>query len=524
MTTSTPTNAHEFTVTQLAGALKRTVEEQFGRVRVRGEFGRVTIAGSGHMYADLKDDRAVISAVMWRGALARLDIRPEEGMEVIAEGKLTTYPGRSQYQLIIERLSLAGEGALMALLERRRKKLAAEGLFDEERKKEIPYLPRTIGVVTSPTGAVIRDIINRVEDRFPRRILLWPVLVQGEKAAAQIAAAIAGFNHMPATLEVPRPDILIVARGGGSLEDLWCFNEEAVVRAIAASDIPVIAAVGHETDWSLADYAADKRAPTPTGAAEFAVPVRAELAQMLGDMGGRMQKALRRTAEQRRLSLAAARLPSLDHILAPQRQRLDIAAIRIAPALSSGLERRSAALRAASHRLRPDGMHRSILERQTHLGLTAARSDRALQASSDKKRAALRAAGGRLRPETLRREISKGTSDSRAASQRAVRAMAAQLAARKDRLSRASGMLGALSYHSVLARGFAVIKNTDGGIVRTAAQLKTGSDVSLIMQDGERAARITGRQAASGKSDPAAPKAKQSAARPSDSGAQGSLF
>ena len=265
------------TVGELSQALKRVVEGEFAWVSVRGEVSGFKRAASGHLYFALKDADAVLDAVCWRGVAGRLGIAPEDGLEVVATGKISTYPGRSRYQIVIERLELSGAGALLALLEKRKKELAAEGLFDEARKRDLPYLPETIGVVTSPTGAVIRDILHRIEGRFPRRVLVWPVTVQGAGAAEEIAAAIAGFNRLDAGGPVPRPDVLIVARGGGSLEDLWAFNEEVVVRAAAASDIPLISAVGHETDVTLIDLAADRRAPTPTAAAEMAVPVRADL-------------------------------------------------------------------------------------------------------------------------------------------------------------------------------------------------------------------------------------------------------
>ena len=263
-------NVPEFSVSELSHRLKRSVEESFAWVRVRGEISGFKRPASGHLYFALKDADAVLDAVCWKGQAARLGVKPEDGLEVICSGKLTTYPGRSKYQMIVERMELAGLGALMAMLEQRKKKLAAEGLFDAERKRALPYLPRVIGVVTSPTGAVIRDILHRLHDRFPTRVLLWPVLVQGEGAADQVARAIAGFNALPADGPVPRPDILIVARGGGSLEDLMAFNEESVVRAAAASRIPLISAVGHETDTTLIDFASDRRAPTPTAAAEMA--------------------------------------------------------------------------------------------------------------------------------------------------------------------------------------------------------------------------------------------------------------
>ena len=271
-----PSNAAEFTVSEISNALKRTVEDAFGNVRVRGEIsGYRGPHSSGHAYFALKDDRSRIEAVIWKGTFRGLRFRPEEGMEVIAQGRLTTYPGSSKYQIVIESLEPAGAGALMALLEERRRRLAAEGLFDATRKQLLPFMPKVIGVVTSPTGAVIRDIIHRISDRFPLHVLVWPVRVQGETTGAEVSAAVTGFNALAAGGRIPRPDVLIVARGGGSLEDLWGFNDEAIVRAVAGSLIPVISAVGHETDWTLIDHAADVRAPTPTGAAEMAVPVKA---------------------------------------------------------------------------------------------------------------------------------------------------------------------------------------------------------------------------------------------------------
>src|ERR1700749_3632509 len=271
-------NAPEYTVSELSSALRRTVEDSYGHVRVRGEISGFRGAhSSGHCYFALKDENAKIDAVIWKGVHYRMRFKPQEGLEVIATGKLTTYPGSSKYQIVIESLEPAGIGALMALMEERKKKLAAEGLFDEARKQLLPWLPEVIGVVTSPTGAVIRDILHRLEDRFPRRVLVWPVKVQGDGSAEQVAAAIRGFNALPEGGRIPRPDVLIVARGGGSLEDLWSFNEEVVVRAAAESMIPLISAVGHETDITLIDFVSDKRAPTPTAAAEMAVPVRSEL-------------------------------------------------------------------------------------------------------------------------------------------------------------------------------------------------------------------------------------------------------
>src|SRR5690606_15225517 len=304
-------NAAPLTISEISSLLKRTVEDRFGFVRLRGELSGVKRAASGHLYCCLKDEGAVIDGVMWRTTAQRLSFVPEDGLEVVASGKLTTYPGRSKYQIVIDSLEIAGEGALLALLEKTRQRLAAEGLFAAERKRALPFLPRTIGVVTSPTGAVIRDILHRLADRFPSHVVVWPVLVQGQGSAEQVAAAVRGFGGIAQDGPVPRPDLLIVARGGGSIEDLWSFNEEIVVRAIAESPIPVISAVGHETDTTLADHAADRRAPTPTAAAEMAVPVRGELAATVADFAARKRRAILRPVAigRERLEARAQRLP-----------------------------------------------------------------------------------------------------------------------------------------------------------------------------------------------------------------------
>ncbi|RUU43183.1 exodeoxyribonuclease VII large subunit, partial [Mesorhizobium sp. M6A.T.Ca.TU.002.02.2.1] len=336
------TNATEYTVSEISGALKRTVEDVFGNVRVRGEIsGYRGPHSSGHAYFCLKDDRARLDAVVWKGTMGRLKFRPEEGMEVIATGKLTTYPGKSNYQIVIDNLEPAGAGALMALLEERKRRLQAEGLFDAGRKRLLPFMPRVIGVVTSPTGSVIRDIIHRIKDRFPLHVLVWPVRVQGETTAKEVTAAVNGFNALAQDGVIPQPDLLIVARGGGSLEDLWGFNDEALARAVAASLIPVISAVGHETDWTLIDLAADVRAPTPTGAAEIAVPVRADLEVTLAGLGARLKTAVSRNFERKRQAVrAAARaLPSPDQLLALPRRRFDEATSRLGRALSVSVQR-----------------------------------------------------------------------------------------------------------------------------------------------------------------------------------------
>ena len=348
-------NAPEFTVTELSGAIKRTLESGFDHVRVRGELGRISRPASGHLYVDLKDERCVVAGVMWRGVTSRLRFKPEQGMEVVATGRLTTFPGQSKYQLVIESLQPAGVGALMALLDARKKQLTAEGHFEETRKKPLPFLPRIVGIVTSPTGAVIRDMLHGFEERFPTKVLLWPVRVQGESCATEVAAAIGGFNALPLGGPVPRPDVIIVARGGGSLEDLWGFNEEVAVRAAAESELPLISAVGHETDWTLIDLAADARAPTPTKAAEWAVPKYSELLERLLQNGERQRIAVRRELESARdrLKAAARGLPRRDALFAEPRQRLDRSEHRLACALVAVTNRSDLRLTHIVARLSP---------------------------------------------------------------------------------------------------------------------------------------------------------------------------
>jgi exodeoxyribonuclease VII large subunit len=360
-------NAPAQSVSELSAALKRTVEGAFDHVRVRGEISGFKRVASGHCYFTLKDDSACIDAVIWRGQAGALRFEPEDGIEVVATGRLTTYPARSRYQIVVERLELAGQGALMALLDKRRRALAAEGLFDEGRKRRLPFAPRLIGVVSSPTGAVIRDILHRLEDRFPTHVVLWPVPVQGEGAAEKIAAAIAGFNALP-----ERPDLLIVARGGGSIEDLWAFNEEVVVRAVAGSEIPVISAVGHETDTTLCDFAADRRAPTPTAAAEMAVPVRAELLAQVRDLGARSERCARRTLERggEQLQALLRHWPERAALLAPQQQRLDELCERLPRGLQGRIDRARGELGRAGGALRPallEAAHRRAREQLASL-------------------------------------------------------------------------------------------------------------------------------------------------------------
>jgi exodeoxyribonuclease VII large subunit len=462
MPESPPANDSALSVSELAANLKRTIETNFDHVVVRGELGRVTIAKSGHMYADLKDDKAVLNTIMWRGQVERLPFRPEEGLEVVATGRLSTYEGRSAYQLIASSMRPAGAGALMQLLEERKKKLAAEGLFDPKHKKKLPYLPRTIGVVTSPTGAVIRDILHRIRDRFPVRVIVWPALVQGEQAAAQVTAGIRGFNAMTGP---DRPDVLIVARGGGSIEDLWPFNEEIVVRAAFESEIPLISAVGHETDTTLIDYVSDQRAPTPTGAAEMAVPVRTELLLSTGESGERLKRALARALTRSRDKLTAARLPRPEMLLQPARQRLDFAGANLPKAA---------------------------------LALT--------------QKARLKLSRLQISPAMLKAEIRQGRQRLRDAAVRARPALMRLIDKRRTALPAEAKLLETLSYQATLKRGYAIVRGTDGRLIRSAGLASGTDEFKVSFADGDVAARPL---------DAPPPKPK---APPRKPGGQGSLF
>ena len=436
-------NLAEYTVSELSRALKRSIEENFSFVRVRGEISGWKRHSSGHCYLCLKDSEAVLDAVCWRTTAIRLAIKPEDGMEVVCTGRLTTFPGRSKYQLVIDTIELAGVGALLKLLEERRKRLAAEGLFAAERKKKLPFLPEVIGIVTSPSGAVIRDILHRLADRFPRRVLLWPVAVQGEGAAAQVAAAINGFNRLPTEGAPPRPQLIIVARGGGSLEDLMAFNEEIVVRAAAASAIPLISAVGHETDTTLIDHASDRRAPTPTAAAEMAVPVRLDLVAELGNKSARLSGGLARLFDQRRLNLAglARGLPDPQDLIGAATQRIDDRAERLRLAAESHF-------RAARHRLD--------------------------------------LAGARLRPEVLVADIDRARTRIIEAEPRLRDAMARFIGRKHDALDNFAGRLATHSerHESMLARGYVVVRNAAARVVTEAAGISPGAPLDLEFYDG----------------------------------------
>ncbi len=493
--TEPTSNVAEYSVSEISAALKRTVEDTFGHVRVRGEIsGYRGPHSSGHAYFALKDDKAKLEAVIWRTSMARLRFRPEEGMEVIAVGKLTTFPGSSKYQIVIETLEPAGIGALMALLEERRRKLGAEGLFDPARKRPLPYLPRVIGVVTSPTGAVIRDILHRLADRFPVHVLVWPVRVQGETSAAEVAAAIAGFNALSEGGPIPRPDLLIIARGGGSLEDLWSFNEEIVVRAAAASEIPLISAVGHETDTTLIDFASDLRAPTPTGAAEMAVPVRADLVAAVTGLGQRLDGAAFRQIETRKRDLrAAARgLPRLDDLLAIPRRAFDESAARLGRALSANTLAHRGRLGRSASLLTPTVLGRRIERAGERLATLAERQGRALEIHAERKRALYARTAQRLRIEPFRDRLARGRDRLGEIDGRLGRSFIRLTERSRERLDRAAQLAKSLSYKSVLARGYALVTDADGTPIRAAALVAPGVALTIEFQDGKIGAVATG--------------------------------
>ncbi|SNB61021.1 Exodeoxyribonuclease VII large subunit [Arboricoccus pini] len=459
----TSSNIAEYSVSELAFALKRTVEDSFGLVRVRGEISGFKRAASGHVYLALKDDRAVLDAVAWRNTLGRLAFEPGDGLEVICVGRLTTYPGRSKYQLVVERMEPAGIGALLAQLDERRRRLEAEGLFDVSRKRPLPVLPGVIGIVTSPTGSVIRDILHRLEERFPRRVLVWPVPVQGEGAREAIAAAIDGFSGMPEGGAIPRPDLIIVARGGGSIEDLWAFNEEIVVRAAAACSIPLISAVGHETDTTLIDLAADHRAPTPTAAAEMAVPVRRELMLQLDQLRMRQQAGLGRTIDEMRRHVdgVARGLAHPSRLLGTAAQRLDDLSERL--------------------RLRPPAEVVRV-QRLQLLG-RGARLDEVAADMIRRSTEALSAISGRLAIETLTGRLETGLSTLARMSPRLDQATRGRLRAYGERVEALSALCHSLGPQRVLERGYVLVRDETGSLVTTADDAKSKAHLSIVFRD-----------------------------------------
>lgn len=508
-------NQPEYTVSELSGAVKRVIEGEFGLVRVRGEVGRVSRPASGHLYFDLKDDRSVIAAISWKGQVARMQVRPEEGMEVVATGRMTTFPGQSKYQLIVEDVAPAGAGALMAMLEKRKAALGAEGLFDPARKQPIPYLPRVIGVVTSPSGAVIRDILHRLRDRFPRHVLVWPVAVQGQSCAAEVAAAIKGFNAIEPGGPIPRPDVLIVARGGGSLEDLWGFNEEVVVRAAAASRIPLISAVGHETDTTLIDYAADLRAPTPTAAAELAVPVRLELLAGLEALGARLLRGTVQgvTARGQRLRDLGRALPRVEALLATPRQRLDGAGTRLAAGLGLAVAGKHRAFDRVAGRMQPATLRAVVLRQREVLGARQDRLARAMAQRLERRGERLADLSARLAPALARMlgEAARRTADGRAQLARLAERLEAaptqRIARARDRLEGLDRMRATLGYAETLKRGYAVVRG-DGAVVTTKAGAEKAAALEIEFRDGRLMLGGRGTRKARGDSE----------------GGQGSLF
>jgi exodeoxyribonuclease VII large subunit len=481
-------NSPEFTVSEISGAIKRVIEGNFGHVRIKGEVGRVSRPRSGHIYLDLKDDRAVISGVIWKGVAARLQTQPEEGMEVVATGRVTTFGGQSKYQIVIEEIKPAGMGALMALLEKRKKQLAAEGLFEAARKRPLPYLPEIIGVVTSPSGAVIRDILHRLRDRFPRKVLVWPVAVQGANCAPEVARAIEGFNALTPGGALPRPDLLIVARGGGSVEDLWGFNEEVVARAAAASQIPLISAVGHETDTTLIDYVSDRRAPTPTAAAELAVPVRHELAAWLEGQGARMQQLVSQglSGRDQRLRDMGRALPRPESLLEGPRQRLDRAGEKLEPALIAGVQRRRVYLSDRAGALRPATLTQRLRSERQRLGGCAPRLGPALGRAVAARRDRYEALARRFRPESLVQENVRKREALEKLSARLGEAGQRQIRDWRGRLEALDRLRETLSYKSTLARGYAVVRG-DGAVVTGVAAARAAARLEIEFADGRLA-------------------------------------
>ncbi|HKL45836.1 MAG TPA: exodeoxyribonuclease VII large subunit [Roseovarius sp.] len=507
-------NLPEYSVTEVSGAVKKTLEGAFGRIRVRGEVGRVFTARSGHLYYDVKDDRNVLACTTWKGQVSNLSVVPEEGLEVVVTGRMTSFGGQSKYNLNVDEVTVAGEGALMAMLEKRNKAYAAEGLFDAGRKRRLPYLPDIIGVITSPSGAVIRDILHRLRDRFPRKVLVWPVAVQGAACAPDVAQAIAGFNGLTSGGALPRPDLLIVARGGGSIEDLWGFNEDAVVRAAAASEIPLISAVGHETDTTLIDHVADQRAPTPTAAAEIAVPVRLDLLGWVGDQHARMARAVSQrmqTRDQRLRDMARA-LPRPDMLLSGPTQRLDLMSDRLPRALTRSVDLRRGRLIEAAASLRPSLLSRGLAEQQRRYDQTGSRLAPGLSRVVDTKREALARRADRLNVSQINRDLATRRERFEALARRLSGAGQAQVRDWRTRLDAMERLRETLGYKETLKRGYAVVRGDDAVVTRkeTAA---TASVLEIEFADGRLK---LGAAAATGARPAAKPKPK-----PPE---QGSLF
>ena len=473
--TAPTSNAQAYSVSELAFALKRTLEDAYGFVRLRGELSKVTHHSSGHVYLTLKDEKAALDGVVWKGSVRNLQVRPEQGLEVVVTGRITTFPAGSRYQIVIETMEAAGVGALLAQLERLKARLADEGLFRPERKRPLPAMPAVVGVITSPTGAVIRDILHRIRDRWPCRVVVWPVVVQGDAAAPQVAAAIRAFNALEPGGAIPRPDVLIVARGGGSVEDLWAFNDESLARTVADGTIPLISAVGHETDTTLIDFVSDRRAPTPTAAAEMATPVLAELRAALLGLDQRLARVGGRMIEDRRTRLAASArgLPRPQDLTAAASQRLDYAASHLSGGLRRNLDLHARALAETASPLRP-----GLLQRRADLGrqtLTAlgARLDAAIRRASDTTREQQRLADLGRRMDNCAEKV---------------------LSDRRRQLDSLDKLRLSLDPKRPLRHGFALVTRPDGSLVRQGAQLAAGEAVNLMFGDTTRRAVIDGEE------------------------------
>ena len=517
------------TISELAFALKRTLEDRFGHVRLRGEISKVNRHASGHVYLTLKDDKAAIDGVIWKGSVRGLGVQPESGLEVIVTGKITSYPARSSYQIVIESMEAAGAGALLAQLERLKVKLHAEGLFETSRKKAIPLFPRTIGVITSPTGAVIRDILHRIEERWPCRVIVWPVVVQGDAACGQVSNAIKGFDALTPDGPIPRPDLLIVARGGGSVEDLWCFNDEGLARTVAAARIPIISAVGHETDTTLIDFVSDRRAPTPTGAAEIATPVLSDLRFTLADLERRLDRAGARLLDDRRTRLrAVARgLPARpEELVAMAQQRLDHASSRLASGLHRNTEAHHRRLLLAGGRFGPALLERSLERRSARLEGQAARLGAALGANVGVHQQRLLRVASRLSLDPIHRRLDQRAARLEGVAHRLERPLPQALDKAQVRLAALSRALATLDPKRPKP-GFARIDDAEGRMVTRAADLIAGQAVTVTFPDGSRGARIDGGdgpvQAASPAAIPPAPRPAAPRPKPVPPG-QGDLF
>ncbi|MCI5094700.1 MAG: exodeoxyribonuclease VII large subunit [Rhodobacteraceae bacterium] len=515
-------NMPEFTVSELSGEVKRTLEGSFGRVRVRGEVGRVFKARSGHLYYDIKDDRNVLACTTWKGQVANLSVVPEEGLEVVVTGRLTAFGAQSKYNLNADEVAVAGQGALMALLEKRKKQLEAEGLFDVARKQRLPYLPQIVGVITSPSGAVIRDILHRLRDRFPRKVLVWPVAVQGANCAPEVTRAIEGFNAFTPGGALPRPDLIIVARGGGSIEDLWGFNEEIVARAAAASGIPLISAVGHETDTTLIDFVSDQRAPTPTAAAELAVPVRLELLAWTESMGARLTRGVGQAVQMRQQRLAdlSRALPRPDSLLDTPRQRFDQVAERLPNALVRGVQARRLALAENSAALRPSRLQDRVKAERKRFEERQIRLEPALLRGLSTRRDRLVLQASRLQPARLEQDVLRKRESLTQLVQRFARAGESRISTLRQQLESIDRQREILSYRATLERGYAVVR--DGTeVVTTAARAQQAKAIQIEFADGTL--DLAGEPAASvAPADKPAPKPKPKQ-KPGPEG-QGSLF